>query len=197
MIYDEFNCAEVATQPAGAILHEVSGRNTAVRLLFGLLPLAFGGLVLAVFLNGSFHFKATPGVDAPVWQALLAWLILGLIFAMLVVVPLSWAAELLGQRYEYVFDQSQRQLVARSRWFGVVLRSRRYGFDAFDRVCVRRESVRGVFSGGRWGFIVSCEGQTTSERLACCWKPQRAEQLAEAIAAQMALPIQDRCGEAD
>jgi hypothetical protein len=48
MVYDEFHCAEVTLQPAGAILHEVSITSLALQLLFGLFLLACGGLMTAM-----------------------------------------------------------------------------------------------------------------------------------------------------
>jgi hypothetical protein len=189
MIYDDPQSAAVTPRPSGAILHEVGLANLALRLLFGLFYLGCGGLVLAAFLSGTFH-----PFDAPWWIAFVGCLVIGLIFAALVVFPLYCAAKILGQRCEYVFDQSQRQLSARPRWFGVVVRPRRYGFDRFDWVCVRRELSRGLFTSS-WKFIVSCEAQAASIRLVCCPNPTRAGKLADAIAAQMALQVQNHCGE--
>jgi hypothetical protein len=187
MLHDD---ARIAIQPTGAVLHEVGIGNLAMRSVPVPFCLAVASLTLAMLLNGSLR-----PFDAPWWRTTLGWLFIGLIFALFVVYPMGWAAKLLGQRYEYVFDQSQQQLWARSRWFGVVLWARRYGFDRFERVCVRRELLSG-FPVSRWGWTVNCEGQAVSIRLVRCSKPQRASELAEAIAAQTALPVQNECDEA-
>ncbi len=191
MISDNLHCARIATRPTGAVLQEVGIRNLLMRSLPAPFLLAVAGLVSAGFL--SFNFHAITASAAPWWQVVLGLLMLAILAGGLIVYPIWWAAELVGQRYEYVFDRSQRQLWARSRWFGVVLRSRRYGFDQFQRVSVRLELSPGAgFAPGSWEFVVSCEGEGVSLRLVCCFKRQRAVELAGAIAAQIALPVQDQ-----
>ena len=155
-------------------------RSVPVPFLLGVAGLTSAGLM-------SLNFQDFDA--APWWKTMLGLLILALFAGLLIAFPLWWAAELVAQRYEYVFDRSGRQLLAPSRWFGVVLRSRRYGFDMFQRVCVRRERCSMAFTVSGW--FVSCEGEGMSLRLVRCDERPRAVELAGAIAAQIGLPVRD------
>jgi len=186
MIYDDFHCARIATRPTGAVLQQVGIPRLLLPWMTASFLLAVAGLMSAALPSLRF-------LDAPGWKSILGLLLLALFAGVFIVFPMWGAAELVGQRYEYVFDRFERQLLAHSRWFGVVLRSRRYGFDRFQRVCVRLEIFRGSAMTRSWWFTVSCEGEGVSLRLVGCTERQRAVELAGAIAAQIALPVQDQC----
>jgi hypothetical protein len=190
MICDQFHSARIAARPAGAVLYEGGIWRLLVPALLALIPLVAAGLIAAALPSLNFHAIVT----APWLQRILGLLMLA-ILAAFIALPLWGAAELLGQRYEFVFDRSQRHLLARSRWFGFALRSRSHRLDQFQRVCVRLEEFPGGAFGASWWFTVSCEGEGVLLRLVGCDEHARAVELAAAIAAQLKLPVEDQCYE--
>jgi hypothetical protein len=189
MICDQFHSARIAAHPSGAVLREGGIWRQLLPWPLALFLLFVAGLVSAALWSLNFHVMFA----GPWWKAILGVLFFAPFVAGLIIFPLWGAAELLGQRYEYVFDRSQRRLLASSRWFGVKLRSRTYGFDQFQRVCVRLEEFSGSAVTRSWWFTVSCEGESMSLRLVGCDERTRAVELAGAIAAHLELPVEDQC----
>jgi hypothetical protein len=182
VLYDEFHAITIASDGHGLALRERSLARAAVRFFAGFLLLGVGVLTVVVFLG--------PEGPRPAGQGLSIWLgrgAIGLFVTTLGILPIVVGVCFMGLRSEYSARQSEHRLWAVTRLLGLVLWSRAFSFAEFRRVGLRHVR-RGPF-GGAWWFVVSCEGASASVEIATCSEYQRAALVAEALAAQMGLPV--------
>jgi hypothetical protein len=155
-------------------VHEGGGRSAWLRAQFGSLLLITGGVVSFVFL--------TDAAPEPITE--LGWLLSGVFFVLLGIVPVLGGLWIIAGREAFTFDHDCLQV---ERWFfGLLVHRRRWPWSEFDRVVIDRELPS---KRSKEVYVVSCCGPVRRVCLACFQQAQPAVDLSEKVAERTRLPV--------